>query len=108
MQYRSMQKTGEELPTPGLGCMRLLKKQDRKIDEGAAITTIRHAIRSGVSYIYYAWIYHDGDNERVVGKALEGKWRKDTFLVTKLPSWEVTSREEMDQYLKEVSTLFGR
>ncbi|WP_062400715.1 aldo/keto reductase [Methanogenium cariaci] len=77
---------GEKLP-PALGlggCMRLLKKSDGKIDEDAAITIIRRAICSGISYIDSAWIYHDGDNERVVGKALEGKWRKKAFLVTKL------------------------
>jgi uncharacterized protein len=107
MQYHTIQKTGEKLPALGLGCMRLLKKSDGKIDEDAAITIIRRAICSGISYIDSAWIYHDGDNERVVGKALEGKWRKKAFLVTKLPSWDVNSREEMDEYLTEQLRRLG-
>lgn len=99
MHYRTIRKSGEKIPTLGLGCMRLERTPDGKIDEGAAITMVRHAIRSGVSYIDSAWIYHDGDNEAVGGKALEGGWKENAFLVTKLPSWEVTSREEMDEYL---------
>lgn len=81
--------------------MRLLKTPNGNIDEDTAITMIRNAILAGVSYIDSAWIYHDGDNEEVVGKALESEWRDRAFLVTILPSWEVNNREEMDGYLTE-------
>lgn len=75
MQYLMILKSGEELPTLGLGCMRLLGTPDGNIDEDAAIKMIRNAIISGISYIDSAWIYHDGPNEGIVGRALEGEWR---------------------------------
>jgi len=107
MQYRTIQKSGEKLPILGLGCMRLERTPDGKIDTDAAITMVRNAIKSGASYIDSAWIYHDGDNETVVGTALEGEWREKAFLVTKLPSWEVTTRDEMDGYLTEQLRRLG-
>jgi predicted aldo/keto reductase-like oxidoreductase len=72
-----------------------------KIDVPQAIGMIRAAIEGGVNYIDTAYPYHDGESEVVVGKALSEGYRDRVFLATKLPSWLITSREDMDRYLDE-------
>lgn len=70
------------------------------VDEKKAIDMIHAAIEGGVNYIDTAYPYHNGESELIVGKALEG-YRDRVFVATKLPSWLITKREEMDTYLDE-------
>jgi uncharacterized protein len=98
MQYRRMPKNGDELSILGFGCMRLPVK-DGRIDEARAIGQIRYAIDQGVNYVDTAWPYHAGESEVVLGKALQGGYRDRVKLATKLPSWMITSRADMDRYL---------
>ena len=72
-----------------------------KIDEPQATGMIRAAIDRGVNYVDTAYPYHNGESEVVVGKALGGGYREKVFLATKLPSWLITTREDMDRYLDE-------
>ncbi|MDK2974926.1 MAG: uncharacterized protein PWP08_1297 [Methanofollis sp.] len=101
MLYRQIPSSGEDLPILGMGCMRLPQTPEGRIDEEAAIALIRAAIDGGAVYIDTAWPYHDGESERVVGRALADGYRERAFLATKLPSWEVESREDMDRFLDE-------
>jgi predicted aldo/keto reductase-like oxidoreductase len=98
MLYRKMQKTGDELSILGFGCMRLPTK-DRLIDEPRATFQVRHAIDQGVNYIDTAWPYHGGQSEPFLGKALQDGYRQKVKLATKMPSWMVKTRADMDQYL---------
>ena len=98
MLYRRMPKNGDELSILGFGCMRLPMKEG-KIDEARAIAQIRYAIDQGVNYVDTAWPYHGGESEPLLGKALEDGYRKKVKLATKLPSWLITSRQDMDRYL---------
>lgn len=98
MLYRKMPKTGEELSILGFGCMRLPLK-DGAIDEPRAIAQVRHAIDSGVNYVDTAWPYHNGESEPLVGRALLDGYRARVKLATKLPSWIVKTREDMDSFL---------
>lgn len=98
MLYRKMPKTGDELSILGFGCMRLPIK-DGKIDQERAIRQIRYAIDHGVNYLDTAWPYHDGESEPLLGKALEDGYRQRVKVATKLPSWMIKSREDMDRYL---------
>jgi predicted aldo/keto reductase-like oxidoreductase len=98
MLYRKMPKNGDELSILGFGCMRLPLK-DGKIDESRAIDQIRYAIDQGVNYVDTAWPYHGGESEILLGKALADGYRNRVKLATKLPSWMIKSREDMDRYL---------
>ena len=98
MLYRKMPKSGDELSILGFGAMRMPTK-DGAIDEPRAIAQIRSAIDQGVNYVDTAWPYHGGKSEPLVGKALADGYRDKVRLATKLPSWLINSREDMDRYL---------
>ncbi|GFK95311.1 General stress protein 69 [Fundidesulfovibrio magnetotacticus] len=98
MLTRKMPKTGDELSILGFGCMRMPLK-DGAIDEPRAIAQIRSAIEAGVNYLDTAWPYHGGASEPLLGKALQGGWRDRVKVATKLPTWLIHSREDMDRYL---------
>ncbi len=94
-----MPKNGDELSILGFGCMRLPVKEDRTIDEERAKSQVRYAIDHGVNYVDTAWPYHMGASEPFLGRALADGYREKVKLATKLPSWLVESREEMDKFL---------
>ena len=98
MQYRKMPKNGDALSVLGFGCMRLPIK-DGIIDEARAIRQIRGAVDQGVNYLDTAWPYHAGESEPLLGKALRDGYRSKIKLATKLPSWMIKSRADMDRFL---------
>ncbi|MFZ2497830.1 aldo/keto reductase [Methanosarcina sp.] len=99
MLYRKMPKNGDDLSILGFGCMRLPLKEDGTIDEERATKQLRYAIDHGVNYIETAWNYHMGNNEPFIGRMLADGYRDKVKLATKLPSWLVESREDMDKFL---------
>ena len=99
MLYRKMPKNGDELSVLGFGCMRLASKADGSIDEERATTQLRSAIDNGVNYVDTAWPYHMGASEPFVGHALADGYRAKVKLATKLPSWLIEKREDMDTFL---------
>lgn len=99
MLYRKIPTNGDELSILGFGCMRLPVKADYSIDEERAIRQLRSAIDNGVNYVDTAWPYHMGASEPFVGRALAGGYREKVRLATKLPSWLIEKREDMDKYL---------
>jgi len=103
MLYRKMGKTGKEVSILGFGCMRFQIEGDdvKNIKENIAIEQIRYAIDNGVNYIDTAYPYHGGMSEPLVAKALKEGYRDKVYLATKLPSWLINSREDMDKYLNE-------
>ena len=101
MLYRTMKKADPKLSILGFGCMRLPVTADGQIDESQATEMIRYAIDHGVNYVDTAYPYHNGESEPFVGRALADGYRKKVNLATKLPSWLVTSRKDMDKYLDE-------
>ncbi len=98
MLYRTMPKNGDQLSILGFGCMRL-PMIDGQIDEERAIAQIRTAIDDGVNYVDTAWPYHDGQSEPLLGKALKDGYRERVKVATKLPTWLIESREDMDTFL---------
>lgn len=109
MLYRKYGKTNEQVSVLGFGCMRLpiIGGDPTKIDEEKAIKMIRHAIDEGVNYVDTAYPYHGtgmakgGASEPFVAKALKDGYRERVKLATKLPSWLIKTRADMDKYLNE-------
>ena len=96
-----MNKVESGLSILGFGCMRLPVTKDGNIDENQATDMLRYAIDHGVNYVDTAYPYHNGESEPFVGRALQGEYRKKVNLATKLPSWLIKSRADMDRYLDE-------
>ncbi|MHB8076042.1 aldo/keto reductase [Desulfosporosinus fructosivorans] len=110
MLFRKFGKTNEMVSILGFGCMRLpiLPGGDpTQIDEEKAIQLIRYSIDEGVNYIDTAYPYHGtgmgsaGQSEPFVAKVLKDGYREKVKIATKLPSWLIKTREDMDKYLNE-------
>jgi len=78
MQKRRLGKSGPEVSTLGLGCMRMSISYGEPDDE-ESIATIHRAIDLGVNLLVTSDAYGNGVNEELVGKALKG--RRDRVLV---------------------------
>lgn len=110
MLYREFGKTREKVSALGFGCMRLplIPGGDpSKIDERAAEELMHYSIDNGVNYIDTAYFYHAtkmglaGESEKFVGRILKNGYREKVKLATKLPSFLINTREDMDRYLNE-------
>jgi predicted aldo/keto reductase-like oxidoreductase len=98
MQYRIVPKNGDKLSALGFGAMRLPQRA-LKIDEQRAIKQIRFAIDNGVNYLDTAPVYHGGESEKLLGKALEEGYRKKVKIATKLSPMILTKAEGMEKML---------
>ncbi|HNS67414.1 MAG TPA: aldo/keto reductase [Mesotoga infera] len=101
MIRREIGNTGEKVSALGFGCMRLPTLDEQSIDVEEATRMLRFAVDNGVDYVDTAWGYHNGQSEPFVGHALQNGYREKVNLATKLPSWLIKSREDMDYYLNE-------
>jgi predicted aldo/keto reductase-like oxidoreductase len=109
MRYRKIGRTGESASMLGFGCMRFptIEGKAHKIDEKKAAAMVRYAVSHGVDYFDTAYPYHKsnrspkGKSETFLGRALKEYPREDIKIATKLPSWLVKSRRDMDVYLDD-------
>jgi aryl-alcohol dehydrogenase-like predicted oxidoreductase len=73
---------GLEVAEIGLGCMGMSQFYGQPVEEADGIATIRGAIDLGVTFLDTADMYGPFTNERLVGKALDGR-REEVVLATK-------------------------
>ena len=104
MQYKAF-KDGISLSRLGMGNMRLpeIERDSRKvIDYDRAKAIIDAAMRSGINYYDTAYIYHNGESEAFVGKALAEYPRDSYYVATKFnfqaqPDYRVQFQEQLDR-----------
>jgi hypothetical protein len=103
MQYRKFGSLDYMASILGFGAMRFhfLDGNMDRIDEPLAIDLMRTAVDAGVNYIDTAYVYHGGNSETVVGKALQDGYRQKVKIATKLPVWAVKEPGDMDRILNE-------
>ena len=106
MQYREYGKTGVKVSPIGFGMMRLPADSDGNVDEARAVSMLRAAIDNGLNYVDTAFNYHNGNSEKITGKALLDGYREKVFLATKAPAWMFKSGDDFDTILdKQLSRL---
>ena len=98
MQYRLIEKTGDEISSLGFGAMRLPLKNG-KINRKEAKKLIYHAIDNGINFIDTAYLY--GDSEKFLGEVLKGKYKDNVKICSKLPSINIKKYEDMENALNE-------
>jgi uncharacterized protein len=107
--YRNLGKTSKKVSILGFGCMRLpiLDGNPERINEPHATKMLHHAINQGVNYVDTAYPYHSssalggGMSEIFIGNALKDGYRDQVYLSTKLPSWLIQKKEDLNRYLDE-------
>ena len=79
---------GEKLSLLGMGNMRLpTVSPNGPIDEERAQAMIDYVYAQGVNYYDTAYMYHGGESERFVGKALKKYPRDSYYLASKMPEY---------------------
>jgi len=102
LQYRKFGRLNWGASILGFGTMRLpYKGSVKNIDEKQAARMLHHAIDHGVNYIDTAYVYHGGQSEGFVGRALSRGYRERVKLATKMPSWLVRSPADFDKLFNE-------
>ncbi len=104
MHYNTMGCNGEKPSLLGFGCMRfptVVQDGQERIDEAEAVRMMEKAIEGGVNYFDTAYPYHGGESELVVGRFMKDKKREDFYIATKLPMWEVKTREDVSRLFEE-------
>ena len=105
MQYRTFGKLDWKVSALGFGAMRLPTSdgdpRSNNIDEREAMRIIRCAIDEGINYIDTAYVYHGGNSELLVGKALQDGYRDKVRIATKSPIWLIRADDDFDRFLNE-------
>ncbi|MCJ7778810.1 MAG: aldo/keto reductase, partial [Sedimentisphaerales bacterium] len=109
MQYRKFGKLDWKVSALGFGAMRLptFGADQSKINEPEAIKMIRHAADNGVNYIDSGYMYHMGQSEVAVGKALKDGYRQKMKVVTKLPVNFLQKADDIDRILDDQLKKLG-
>ncbi|MGL6297905.1 MAG: aldo/keto reductase [Methanobacteriaceae archaeon] len=115
MQYRKLGTTGEEVSVLGFGAMRFptINGKNSQINEKEALEMLNYAYDNGINYFDTAYPYHGegindgGASEPFIGEFLNTITREKVNLATKLPSWLIEKREDMDFYLDQQLKRLG-
>lgn len=109
MLYRNLGQTGEKVSILGFGCMRFptIGNKSDQINEKKAIAMLEFGVDNGINFIDTAYSYHGNDSdiggmsEPFLGEFLQTGFREKILLSTKLPSWIVEKKEDMEYFLDQ-------
>ena len=101
MLYRDFQDL--KLSALGLGCMRLptLDGDDTKIDQEKLNEMVDEALALGINYFDTAYMYHGGNSEAAIGKALGRHQRESFFLTSKFPGFSPENFQKKEEIFEE-------
>ncbi len=100
LKTREFKKLGIETKLLGFGCMRF-PTLNGEIDEVKAEEMLDLAYKAGVNYFDTAYVYHDGKSESFVGKVLAKYPRDSYYIATKLPVWNLQTKEDVTRVIDE-------
>ncbi len=103
MHYRRFGNTDIMVSALGLGCMRLPEIEHGgvwSVDMLAARALIDKAVSFGINYFDAAYGYCHGNCEAALGEAIK-PYRKQVYLSTKLPLWNLKTAEDFDRIFAE-------
>ncbi|MDR0920596.1 MAG: aldo/keto reductase [Oscillospiraceae bacterium] len=84
------------------GCMRFpTLGSDAAINEAETAKLLSYAYENGVNYFDTAYVYHNGESEKLLGKLLKKFSRNKFYLATKLPGWFKDSQTNPRKYFEE-------
>ena len=86
-----------------------------RIDEQRATDMLRRAVEAGVNYVDTAYVYHGGESEPWLGRALRqvasdlygpgspglAELRRRVKVATKLPVWKMEQRDDAERFFSE-------
>jgi uncharacterized protein len=122
MQYRTLGGIDFAPSALGFGAMRLpvIAAEEGAttppcIDEELATAMLRRAVEAGVNYVDTAYVYHGGESEPWLGRALRSvaadlygpaeqglaELRRRVKVATKLPVWMIEGRDDPERLLNE-------
>lgn len=104
MKYRRFGRLNWMVSALGFGAMRLptVNGDTSKINESEAIKMIRYAIDHGVNYVDTAYMYHGGNSEVLVGKALKDGYKEKVKVATKMPiGMFANTKEDLDRIFNQ-------
>ena len=91
----------EEMPKLGFGLMRLPVKNGR-IDHEKVCRMVDQYMDSGMNYFDTAYVYHGGLSEVEAREAVVKRYPRESFTIaTKLPAWEMRTKEDRDRIFNE-------
>ena len=98
---RQLGKTGLEVSILGFGGGHFARKH---ISVEQSVALVQRAIDAGVNFMDNAWEYHDGESERRMGLAIEGR-RQQVVLMTKVCGRDrATAEDNLHQSLARLKT----
>ena len=103
LPVRELGMTGLKVSIIGFGGGHFVRPH---LDEQASVQLVHAAIDAGVTFMDTAWEYHDGESERRMGLALEGR-RDQVTLMTKVCSRDrETAEAQLHDSLRRLQTEF--
>ncbi len=90
-----------EMPKLGFGLMRLPEK-DGVIQHEELCRMVDKYMDAGLNYFDTAYVYHGGRSEVAAKEAIVKRYPRDSFMIaTKLPAWEMKSKDDRDRIFNE-------
>lgn len=102
MRYRKLSNRIDFMPSAiGFGVMRLPLKADNSIDVDESVKIIRYSIDNGLNYLDTAYLYHQGESEKIISLALKDGYREKVKIADKFPMWLLKEESDLDRYFFE-------